>query len=193
MRPRSDEFTPVTHRTVADEEWCSVHRAALPVRRSRCRSLVRPRKSTGRRPAPFSRRARRARRASRRARGRRGRPGWSSWRGRRRCRRQSARAVAAAMRMPVKVPGPTPASTRSTEPSSSPARSRASCTAGSSVSEAPRPVVEISARTSRSRARATVVTGVEASSARINTTSCAPLWVLRGSRCAWSGFRGICG
>ena len=42
--------------------------------------------------------------------------------------------------------------------------------AGSSVSEAPRAVTEISASTSRpfSRARATVVTGVEASRARIS-------------------------
>src|SRR5215216_2927212 len=78
---------------------------------------------------------------------------------------ESARAVAAAIRMPVKVPGPTPASTRPTEPRSSPARERTACMAGSSVSEAPPAVTEISASTSRpfSRARATVVTGVEAS------------------------------
>src|ERR671921_541468 len=82
---------------------------------------------------------------------------------------ESARAVAAAMRMPVKVPGPTPASTRPTEPRSSPARSRAACMAGSSVLEAPRAVRGISASTSRPllRARATGVTGVEASRGRI--------------------------
>src|SRR5215207_2704974 len=86
---------------------------------------------------------------------------------------ERARAVAAAMRMPVKVPGPTPASTRPTEPRSSPARSRAACMAGSSVSEAPRAVRETSASTSRlfPRAKATVVTGVEASRARISKAS----------------------
>jgi hypothetical protein len=95
---------------------------------------------------------------------------------------ESARAVVAAMRMPVKVPGPTPASTIPTEPRSSPARSMAACMAGSSVSEAPRAVTETSASTSRpfSRARATVVTGVEASRARISKASDALRPALRG-------------